>query len=216
MTVRERNLLPGDPRDTFVDQINSAAGIWEMAVPNGRYVVSLICGDTFTSATHRVALEGQVVVNDVYTTGGNFVQRTNLPVTVADGRLTLTVGGSGQITHTKVNCIEVLGLSGSQHPRGDIRVSGSGGAWVDVGEMPIRSRTSLTVLLPHAGRVRLAVHDVRGRRVAIVHDGWLPAGRRTFEWAPADPRGARLASGVYFLHLESPDGDLRRKLLVLR
>jgi hypothetical protein len=64
--------------------------------------------------------------------------------------------------------------------------------------------------LPSPARVRLTVHDLEGRRLATLIDGWEGAGSRERSWAPAGPAGA----GVYFLRLHA--GDDRRTVRVVR
>ena len=100
-------MLPGDPRDTFADVTNNEPRTWELALPNGLYRVSLTCGDPNTTATHHVALEGQVVVAGVLTSGNQFLQVNDIPVTIVDGRLTVAVGAGTQITHTKLCALEI-------------------------------------------------------------------------------------------------------------
>jgi acid phosphatase len=107
MLMKARSLLPGDPRDSFVDVVNNQTATWDFVVPNGDYLVSVTCGDPLTTATNRVDLEGQSVLADVFTQGAQFTTRTDMMVTVSDGRLTMTAGGNGQITHTKVDCIAI-------------------------------------------------------------------------------------------------------------
>ncbi|MCB1163369.1 MAG: T9SS type A sorting domain-containing protein [Candidatus Krumholzibacteriia bacterium] len=76
---------------------------------------------------------------------------------------------------------------------------------------PFNPSTRLRFGLPRAGRVRLSVHDVRGRQVALLFDGARDAGWFTAEWRPGD-----LASGVYFARLVQGETRLTRKLLLLK
>jgi hypothetical protein len=67
-------------------------------VANGEYDVWVSVGDaSYASGPQRLAVEGQVVVNDEATVAGQFLERT-ARVTVTDGRLTLLVGGAGGYT----------------------------------------------------------------------------------------------------------------------
>jgi len=64
--------------------------------------------------------------------------------------------------------------------------------------------------LPTAeSQLGLGVHDLRGRRVALLHDGPLGAGLHAFAWRPV---GA--AAGLYLIHVEdaSGHGETRRAL----
>jgi hypothetical protein len=224
VTTKQRNLLPGDCRDTFAQVTNNTTATWNIDLPLGDYLVSLVCGDPSTSGTHRVALEGQLVLNDVYASGGNFVTRDNLPVSVLDGKLTMTLGGSGQITSTKVCCIviEPANAPPSRHGRPQERSTAGSGTTtpaadgLEIDGTPWRGPVSFTLELAQAANVQLAVHDVRGRRMATLQAGPLPAGSHAFTWQVHDTAGTRLPSGVYFLRLDTPAQHLTRKVIVIR
>ena len=224
VTTKQRNVLPGDCRDTFVQVTNNTTATWSLDTPSGEYLVSLVCGDPTTSGTHRVAIEGQVVVNDVYASGGSYVTRDNLHVAVRDGQLTMTLGGNGQITSTKVSCIVIEPADGPppQHrqPR-DLTPASAGTTMPDVDGLlidgaPWQGPVGFTLELAQPANVQLAVHDVRGRRIAALQAGAMPAGRHAFTWQARDAAGKRLPSGVYFLRLETPTRRQTAKVIVIR
>jgi hypothetical protein len=63
----------------------------------------------------------------------------------------------------------------------------------------------VSFVLASPGRVTLAVHDVRGARLATLADGaTLPAGRHEIAWDGLDRHGRRAAAGIYFVTLEAP------------
>lgn len=62
-----------------------------------------------------------------------------------------------------------------------------------------------------AGRVRVTVLDVAGREVAALLDADVPAGQGEVTW-----QAQGLASGVYFLKLETPDGSFSERVLLVR
>jgi len=66
---------------------------------------------------------------------------------------------------------------------------------------PLNPATGLALDLARGGEVRVAIHDVRGRRVAELALGQLAAGRHTVSWQARDGAGRELASGVYFATL---------------
>jgi len=80
---------------------------------------------------------------------------------------------------------------------------------------PTRGLSRFRIVLPGAGRVRLEVLDVEGRVVAVLADGFEPAGRREFAW---DGRGhlGSVPAGVYVLRLESSGRSLTRKFVIAR
>jgi len=71
---------------------------------------------------------------------------------------------------------------------------------------PFGGVTSLAFDLPSPGRAQLVVFDVAGRRVKGLLDGEMPAGRHAVTWDATDDAGAKVAPGVYFYRLTTPDG----------
>ena len=69
--------------------------------------------------------------------------------------------------------------------------------------------------LARAGRVRVGVMDVAGRRVASVFEGAREAGAGTVTWSGRDDRGAALPPGVYLVVLESERGTSTRRVLLI-
>jgi hypothetical protein len=69
---------------------------------------------------------------------------------------------------------------------------------------PFSSRTGIALEVPGSGLpVRVYVLDASGRRVAVLHEGTVPAGRTVLHWSGADFRSRPLASGVYWIVAES-------------
>jgi hypothetical protein len=70
---------------------------WEIAVPNGRYLLTLSCGDQFAQqqGPHRVVAEGLPVIRDVMTKAGQHALVERVPIEVKDGRFTLDAGAVG-------------------------------------------------------------------------------------------------------------------------
>jgi len=79
------------------------------------------------------------------------------------------------------------------------------------GPNPFHGESRLSLRLPHAGRTRVSVFDVAGRRVRTLVDPDLGAGDHTPTWDARNARGTRVANGVYFYVLEGAN-----KRLVLR
>jgi hypothetical protein len=85
-----------------------------------------------------------------------------------------------------------------------------------LGPNPFRDLLRVFLTLPAAGPTRVALHDVAGRRVRVLHDGLLAAGAHAVAWNGRDERGGAAAPGVYFLRVES-GGEVRtRKVALLR
>jgi hypothetical protein len=72
---------------------------------------------------------------------------------------------------------------------------------LDASPNPFAAATSLSFAIPTSGRVRLAIFDVTGRKVASLIDDDLDPGPVTIRWDGTDTRGALLESGVYFCRI---------------
>ena len=79
---------------------------------------------------------------------------------------------------------------------------------------PATAALRLPYVLPAAGRARLAIHDLRGRRVALLADGWREAGRHEARWDGRDAAGRPLPAGVYFAVLQLGRESRAQKLVL--
>jgi hypothetical protein len=94
--VRRTNDPKVDPlRST--DVVAGWAGhveIWSMPVPNGRYLVTVCCGDaTWEQGPHHVAIENVQVIDQKKNKPGQFIEEQRL-IDVRDGELTMVVGST--------------------------------------------------------------------------------------------------------------------------
>ncbi|MBD3400637.1 MAG: T9SS type A sorting domain-containing protein, partial [Candidatus Coatesbacteria bacterium] len=62
-----------------------------------------------------------------------------------------------------------------------------------------------------AQRVSLSVYDLAGRRVDVLSEGELPAGRHAVSW-----NCSAASAGVYLLRLETQGAALSRRVVVGR
>ena len=76
---------------------------------------------------------------------------------------------------------------------------------------PFNPRTMIDFQLEQTQRVRLAIHDVTGREVALLAEGVHPAG--TFR---VELDASNLPSGVYVYRLQTESGSTSRKMTLLR
>ncbi len=81
---------------------------------------------------------------------------------------------------------------------------------------PFRERATLSFTLASEGPARLAIYDVLGRAVRVLHDAFTPRGRHTLTWDGADTAGRPLPAGTYFYRLETPTATRSHALLYLR
>src|SRR4029077_11830892 len=83
---------PNSP-DQRYDTLNDYwASTWEIAVPNGTYMVHLVAGDSDNfDSIFKLNVEGVPTVNGIPTTTNRWIEGTQT-VTVNDGRLTVSQG----------------------------------------------------------------------------------------------------------------------------
>jgi hypothetical protein len=75
---------------------------------------------------------------------------------------------------------------------------------------PFDRETRFTLTLERAGRATVALHDVRGRRIAVIHDGPLAAGMHSLRIG-----SERLPSGSYFLRATARGHTVVRRVTLL-
>jgi hypothetical protein len=76
---------------------------------------------------------------------------------------------------------------------------------------PFNPATTIGFQLPVGCRVRLSLHDMLGRTVAVLVDDEKPAGSYAVEWD-----ATRFASGIYFYSLEAGNHVSTKKLVLLQ
>ncbi len=76
---------------------------------------------------------------------------------------------------------------------------------------PMRERAAVGIRLGEAEVVTVSVFDLLGRRIAVLHDGELPAGETLLGFS-----NAGLADGTYLVRVEAASGVMTRRVTVLR
>jgi hypothetical protein len=81
---------------------------------------------------------------------------------------------------------------------------------------PFNPQTTLHFSLPRAGPARLAVFDLRGRRVRTLVAGRLAAGEHAVRWNGRDGAGRAAPSGVYLVRLAADGMAASTRVLLAR
>jgi len=85
--TRERNVASDQRKDTLITFEYASSLVWEIAVPNGTYDVTLVAGDPqYFDSTHKINLEGSLFINKAVSSSDPFAEQTG-SVTVSDGKL---------------------------------------------------------------------------------------------------------------------------------
>ena len=80
---------------------------------------------------------------------------------------------------------------------------------------PLRTSTRIFFRLGAEEHVRVAIHDVQGRRLLTLFDGVRPVGSNEVTWDARDRDGNRVGAGVYWCRIETPTRREARKLIVV-
>ena len=76
---------------------------------------------------------------------------------------------------------------------------------------PFNTSTKFKISVPREEQVRLAIHDLLGREVAVLINGVLPPGNKEITWDAGN-----IASGIYFYRLETEETIITRKMAVVK
>jgi hypothetical protein len=111
---RDRERSDDQRQDTFIHMEGwdpavqrTVPAAWELAVPNGRYAVSVSVGDIALNSVNTVNVEGVTAIREFRGTPNELFQENTVSVNVYDGRLTVdSIGGD----NTKINYVVVRRL----------------------------------------------------------------------------------------------------------
>ena len=168
--------------DSFI--YSQAPATWTYDLANGQYLISLASGDpSSTQGPQQVVVNGVTAVNDVTTGANQFATVSNLPVTVSNGQLNVTIGGGGGNTMLDYLTIQ----PGSTAPAAPTNVSAGFGNDQVVLRMEGLCRCHQLQHLPrhqqrrrNFGRFRLHRHGVHRQGLDRRHHLLLRGLRRQF------------------------------------
>lgn len=81
---------------------------------------------------------------------------------------------------------------------------------------PFAAGTTITFVLSRSSDISLDIFDLAGRKVKTLASGPQQAGDHRIEWDGTNEHGRRVASGIYFLRLETGEGAATRHLNLIR
>jgi hypothetical protein len=95
-------------------------------------------------------------------------------------------------------------------------VPGAAAMRLSVSPTPSAAPVTVRWALTRSGPARVSVHDLAGRRVALLFEGAQEEGTMTRSWNGRDAAGRPAAAGVYLVRLEAPAGTVTRKVVLMR
>ena len=82
---------------------------------------------------------------------------------------------------------------------------------------PFNPTTSVILSVPSRGMANVAVYNLLGQSVKVLHSGPITAGRHLMTWNGLDMQGREMASGVYLIQLDTDNGIRKiRRITLLR
>ncbi|MCI0330761.1 MAG: T9SS type A sorting domain-containing protein [candidate division Zixibacteria bacterium] len=81
---------------------------------------------------------------------------------------------------------------------------------------PFNPTTTISLSLPQAEKITLAIYNILGQKVRILVDDEKPAGVHTVIWDGTDSRGSPVSSGIYFYKLETSSFREVKRMLFLK
>ena len=114
------------------------------------------------------------------------------------------------------NATDVVSLTLAPTSVSDGRAGAGPQLRIDGSPNPFAGQAIFSFDLPVSGPVRLTIHDVRGRVVAVLCDGERPAGPHAIAWDGRNRQGERQPAGVYFYRLQTGRGEVVRRIMMMR
>ncbi len=154
-----------------------------------------------------VDFENGIFYNEVVTiSSGSYTFPSN-------AKLRFMCDASANRDDVYIDEIEFRGYSSSKgaRPTGDAPALPSEFAVSQNYPNPFNPSTVIDFALPATTKVRLAIFDVRGRRVATLADGEFAAGRHSVRW-----NAAEVASGVYFYRIQAGEFVETKSMMLVK
>lgn len=81
---------------------------------------------------------------------------------------------------------------------------------------PFNPSTTIAFSIPETGRARVSIYNIRGQIVKDLLNGELTRGNHRLVWDGRDADNCNVASGIYFIKLESGGKTSIRKAMLLK
>ncbi len=81
---------------------------------------------------------------------------------------------------------------------------------------PFNPETTISMILPTAGRLSLKVYNLRGQLIQTLAETDLPAGHHSYRWDGRDSAGRAVASGIYLVQAQTSCGTTMHKMMLVK
>ena len=134
-----------------------------------------------------------------YLGGGNYSLPENSPA---------LIGICGLIGASTSTCGPVTGIKDDIASKGDILLN--------VYPNPFNPKTTVMYNIPSTGIVNIRVYDVRGILVQVLLNETNSSGQHAITWDTGESDGLPIASGIYFIRIETGGQVMTRKIVLLK
>lgn len=81
---------------------------------------------------------------------------------------------------------------------------------------PFNPSTTIKYSVPSEGDVAITIHNIRGQVVKTLTRDYKSSGLHQTTWNGQDQQGNNVVSGIYFLRIQTKDGTLAHKMIMLK
>ena len=81
---------------------------------------------------------------------------------------------------------------------------------------PFRDKTNISYILEKEANISVEIYNLKGQKVKTLYCGMGKKGKHGISWDSTDNHGKKVASGVYFCRLITPDSIQSQKMLLLK
>ena len=196
------------PADALERQITFVqdGGSWSLVIDNpqgvlsGEFTIALPEGcEGAVSSTDLVASRQEDGLLHIAIARLPSAEQVLFTITGADPVLVNAVFNEGEIPFVETTGLHLSSLSLSQNAPN-----------------PFNPVTTIEFTLPEAGVTNLVIYDVTGRQIRTLVSGTVEAGMHSVVWDGRDAVGHPSASGVYIYRLTTSEGNLVKRMTLIR
>jgi len=81
---------------------------------------------------------------------------------------------------------------------------------------PFNPETNISFVLANDMQAKLDIYNIRGQKITTLFSGEMTKGKHTLQWNGVDAQGRKVASGIYFSRLQTPEGSFSQKMMLMK
>ena len=151
--------------------------------------------------------------------GDVFTMPVDFRFTTAFGDTTITVWNSRSVDHyefTFFDPVSAISLDPDEWILRETEERGINARSMEINPNPFNAATRISFEVSVPGQIEVDIFDVTGARVTALEKKQVPPGYHEVEWDGKNSSGQTVSSGVYFVRLQTPEGGLVRKAVLIK